>query len=339
MNIVERVDLTSFNTFGVQGWARYFLSIQSEDDFKIISSNKEHLSLNKLYLGGGSNILFVKPFEGLVLKNDIKGISIIAETNDSITLKVGAGEIWNDFVISSLNENWYGLENLTLIPGSVGASPIQNIGAYGVEVSEFIEKVECYDFQKGEFIEINREQCQFRYRESVFKKHFARFWFVTNVFFKLSKIPKVKDSYISLSQELKKSNIDQPTPVEISKVVSKIRNSKLPDPKVLGNAGSFFKNQVISKVQFEKLKKEFPQMVVFPVDESHIKISSGWLIESCGLKGYREGACGVHNDQALVLVNYGGARGEDIWNLSQKIIQEVYQKFNLILEPEVNIIK
>lgn len=340
MNIIKDVDLTPYNTFGVKAHAQYFVALKAEDDLLHLINDSFYNSLNKLYLGSGSNILFVNDFKGLVLRNEIKGITLINETAVEVIVKVGSGEIWSDFVPFSLNQGWYGLENLSLIPGTVGAAPVQNIGAYGVEVKDFIEKVEYFDFQEGMVKTISAKDCLFSYRSSIFKQNSAaQQWLITGVYFRLTKTPKVNVSYNALASALNKLNLVNPTPQEIARVVIDIRNSKLPNPKIIGNAGSFFKNPVISQRQFEKLIKKYPKIVTFPAGDNEVKVAAGWLIDHCGFKGLRDGACGVHKDQALVLVNWGGATGYEILKLSEKISEKISEKFQIVLEPEVTIIR
>jgi len=374
--IHENVDLTQLNTFGIAAMARYFSHITSTNALlelfknkllsldKLAPDNEEksmNLNLNEnpdlfqsdgkdfiksrtfyksnfLCLGEGSNILFVQSYPGIVLKNEIKGIEILKETDDGIQLKVGAGENWNDFVLYCVNRGWGGLENLTLIPGTVGAAPIQNIGAYGVEVKDFIDTVEFYDVTSDQMRHFKKEDCQFAYRDSIFKKQGKGKWIITSVYFTLAKKPIIKTSYGAIQSELQNRQCLNPTIKDISEIVMTIRRSKLPDPKQLGNAGSFFKNPIVSKEQYTNLKTLHSQLVAFPETTGDFKLAAGWLIESCGLKGFKQDRVGVHSQQALVLVNYGGATGQEIFALSEMVKAKVFEKFQIHLETEVQII-
>ncbi|MFT5581933.1 MAG: UDP-N-acetylmuramate dehydrogenase [Psychromonas sp.] len=336
----ENVSLKSFNTFGIDVKARYFKSFSSLEELegimRSIATRKEEIMI----LGGGSNVLFTKDFEGIILKNEIKGIEIISEDNKEVIIEVGAGEVWHEFVMNCITNNWAGIENLSLIPGNVGASPMQNIGAYGVEIKEVFESLKALHVPTLETHEFNKEKCEFGYRESVFKRKLKGQYIITHVRFKLKKKAKVNSSYGAIQFELEKKEINSPTIRDISNAVIAIRQSKLPDPKKIGNAGSFFKNPVISKSQVQKLKKTYPNMPSYPdrVDPSKIKLAAGWLIEQAGLKGLTIKDHGVHKNQALVLVNYGNATGNEIYDLSTKVIAEVNAKFGIELEREVNIV-
>jgi UDP-N-acetylmuramate dehydrogenase len=290
----------------------------------------------RIILGGGSNVLFTKDFEGLVLINEIKGINVKHETEDEVIVQVGAGENWHGFVLYAIEKGWGGIENLSLIPGSVGASPMQNIGAYGVEIKDVFFELEAMDIRTGEIKYFDKDACDFGYRESVFKKSAKDQFFITRVTYKLTKRNhKLNTSYGAIEAELEQAGV-QPSIKSISDAVVSIRKSKLPDPKEIGNAGSFFKNPVIEEAQFQKLQKSFPDMVNYPSD-SGVKIAAGWLIDQLGWKGKTFENYGVHKNQALVLVNYGGAEGEQIWDLSQQIIDAVKEKYDIQLEREVNI--
>jgi UDP-N-acetylmuramate dehydrogenase len=309
-------------------------------------SNTEELSallthnsqLLTLILGGGSNILLTKDFDGLVMKNEIKGIELIREDDEYIYVKAGAGENWHGFVQYCLTRNWAGVENLSLIPGNVGASPMQNIGAYGVELANVFENLEAFHLQEKKIVSFSLNDCGFGYRESVFKNKYRNQFAILNVTFRLRKEPVFQTSYGAIGQELEKMGIKELTIQAIAQAVINIRTSKLPDPKVIGNAGSFFKNPEILNTQFELLKKKFPEIVASPLINGNYKLAAGWLIEQCGWKGYRDGDAGVHPKQALVLVNYGNAPGNTIVELSEKIQQSVNEKFGVKLEREVNII-
>jgi UDP-N-acetylmuramate dehydrogenase len=338
--IKENVSLKTLNTFGIDVNAKLFSSFQSIQELKhLIKINNTPNQGGKeiLILGGGSNMLFTKNPEQWIWQNCIKGIEIVKDLPEELHLRVGAGENWHSFVLYCVNNNWGGIENLSLIPGCVGAGPMQNIGAYGVELKDSCTAVECVELKTGNSIVFNSEECEFGYRESIFKNKVKDKYVITFVYFRLSKNPKVNTQYGSIKEELEAMKISQPTIKDVSNAVIKIRQSKLPNPLELGNAGSFFKNPVISKDIFENIKLKFPDVISYPSSNGNIKLAAGWLIENCGLKGYREKNVGVHSKQALVLVNYGDSQGSEIWDLSEKVIQTVYQKYHVMLEREVNI--
>ena len=317
----------------------YFAAFSSLDSLQNIVDDVIFQQNNKsLILGGGSNILFTKNVEGIVLKNELKGIEKIAEDEQYIHIKAAAGEVWHSFVEYCVRNNWAGLENLSLIPGCVGASPIQNIGAYGVELKDVFYGLEAFNINEKKIAEFNLADCEFGYRDSVFKRHFKNQFIITSVSFKLNKKPDFKIAYGAITQELEKMNVPELSIQAISQAVINIRQSKLPNPAVLGNAGSFFKNPEITAAEFEKLKTDFPSISHYTLTNGNIKLAAGWLIEQCGWKGKTIGKCGVHQHQALVLVNYGGATGSEIFNLSEQIFQSVLQKFGVLLEREVNIL-
>jgi UDP-N-acetylmuramate dehydrogenase len=329
------IDLKNFTTFGVSANAKKFATFSTEEEARnLTKNNKEAL----LILGGGSNILLTQDFNGLVLKNEIKGISIIEKNNVTVVLKVGAGEEWHNFVLHTIENGYFGIENMSLIPGSVGASPMQNIGAYGVEIKDVFEKLEALEIETGEIHTFTKEACAFGYRESVFKHALKGKFIITHVYFHLSLVEKISTKYGAIEQELLKNGISNPTSKDVSNAVIAIRSSKLPNPKDLGNAGSFFKNPVVPIKLYNKIRETFSDAPAYPIDENSVKVPAGWLIESAGWKGKKIGACGVHVNQALVLVNYGGATGNDILNLSTEIIENIYQKFGIVLEREVNIL-
>ena len=329
------IDLKHFTTFGVSANAKKFATFSTEEEARNLTKNNNEALL---ILGGGSNILLTQDFNGLVLKNEIKGISIIEKNNVSIVLKVGAGEEWHNFVLHTIENGYFGIENMSLIPGSVGASPMQNIGAYGVEIKDVFEKLEALEIETGEIHTFTKEACAFGYRESVFKHALKGKFIITHVYFRLSLVEKISTKYGAIEQELLKNGISNPTSKDVSNAVIAIRSSKLPNPKDLGNAGSFFKNPVVPIKLYNKIRETFSDAPSYPIDENSVKVPAGWLIESAGWKGKKIGACGVHVNQALVLVNYGGATGNDILNLSTEIIENVYQKFGIVLEREVNIL-
>jgi UDP-N-acetylmuramate dehydrogenase len=336
-DIINNYSLKNHNTFGVNAKAKYFASFSSEDELAELLKNDICKTEPLLILGGGSNILLTQDFDGLVLANNIKGIRIITEDAESASIAVGAGEIWHDFVLWSIQQNLSGIENLALIPGLVGASPMQNIGAYGTEVKDVITKVNYIEIESRNKKSFTNSECDFSYRNSIFKEELKGKVVITEVVYKLSKTPLNNTKYGAITDELKRLN-KEPSPESIAQAVINIRSSKLPDPKILGNSGSFFKNPIIETTQFEKLKKEFPEMVGYKVSETKIKIAAGWLIDNAELKGYREGDAGVHKNQALVLVNYGNASGLEIINLAKEIQEIVKEKYGIQIEPEVNIL-
>lgn len=292
-----------------------------------------------MFLGGGSNVLFCKDYEGLVIKNAIKGIHIVEEDDTTITLKVYSGEVWHDLVMYCVARNWGGIENLSLIPGTVGAAPMQNIGAYGVELEKVFVELEAFNLHTFELHTFNKTACAFGYRESVFKRQLKGLYFIYSVTIRLNKQPVVNVEYGDILQVLEDKGLDQSNASikDVSDAVIQIRSSKLPDPKVLGNSGSFFKNPVISQAQFDQLKSQYPDIKGFP-NEAGVKVPAAWLIEQCGWKGKRVGETGSHAKQALVLVNYGNASGNEVYQMALTIIQSVKDTFGIQLEPEVNII-
>ena len=338
MQIKENVSLKKLNTFGIDAFARYFAIFSNIDQVKEILKNDIACNQPLLILGGGSNMLFTGNFEGLVLKNEIKGIQIVKQTEEHYFIKSGAGENWNDFVMYCVENNFAGIENLSLIPGNVGASPMQNIGAYGVEIKDVFYELEALHIKSGELHKFDLLDCKFGYRESVFKNKYKGQYIIISVTFKLNKKPIFNTSYGAIDQELEKMGVKEISISAISKAVCNIRSSKLPNPKEIGNAGSFFKNPIINAEKFENLKLQFPTIPCYAQSENELKIAAGWLIESCGWKGKQLGDAGVHKNQALVLVNYNNASGSEIYNLSGKIIADVKEKFGIELEREVNII-
>ena len=339
MQIQENISLRNYNTFGIDATARYFASFSSVEELhELLSGSKLKAKGSKLILGGGSNILFTKNFDGLVLKNELKDIELVKEDETFYYVKVSAGENWHGFVLYCIQNNYAGVENLSLIPGKVGASPMQNIGAYGVEIKDVFEELEAYSIHENSVEKFASKDCAFGYRESVFKRKYKDAFVILNVTFRLRKQAVFNTTYGAIEQELEKMNVKEPSIKNISQAVINIRSSKLPDPKVIGNAGSFFKNPTIPNIQFAELKNHSPNIVGYAVGEQNTKLAAGWLIEQCGWKGYRDGDAGCHAKQALVLVNYGNAKGGEVYNLSLKIIDSVQQKFGIELEREVNII-
>ncbi|WP_111682031.1 UDP-N-acetylmuramate dehydrogenase [Winogradskyella tangerina] len=335
--IEENVSLRPYNTFGIDVNAKSFCNISSVEALKI--QLREHQNQPLFVLGGGSNMLLTKNIEALVLHINIKGIEVVEETNETVLIKAMAGENWHEFVLWCLDHNYGGIENLSLIPGNVGTAPIQNIGAYGVELKDVFVSCETIRIKDQESVTFTKEDCQFGYRESIFKQDLKGQYIITSVTFKLTKTNhKLHTDYGAIKQQLKDSNIDSPSIRDISNAVIAIRQSKLPDPNEIGNSGSFFKNPVISKLQFQKLQENFPKVPSYSVSEDLVKVPSGWLIEKAGFKGKRFNNYGVHNKQALVLVNYGGAKGSDIYDLALLIQKTVKRIFDITIETEVNII-
>ena len=336
MQILSDYSLKKHHTFGIDISARYFTEINSVDEFKELQQNAVYKNNPLLILGGGSNLLFTKNYAGLVIKNNLKGMELIKQDENHVWLKVAAGENWHGFVLWCVANNYGGVENLSLIPGCVGASPMQNIGAYGVEIKDVCDEVQVIDLQTGEERIFTNAECRFGYRESVFKHIYKNKYLITAVVFKLNKKPVFNTSYGAIEQELKAMGVE-PSIRTISDAVINIRSSKLPDPAKIGNAGSFFKNPEVSKQKHDELKRQFPNMIAYTLDNGNYKLAAGWLIEYCGFKGKRVGDAGVHVNQALVLVNYGSAKGEEIYKLSQQILDTVKDTFDVVLEREVNI--
>lgn len=338
MQIQENIPLKPFNSFGINATARYFGRFSSEDDLQPMLDSGIQSQRPALILGGGSNLLLIKDYDGLVLKNEIMGIKEVHEDNDYVYVKAGAGENWHRFVLYCIERNWAGVENLSLIPGNVGASPMQNIGAYGVEIDDVFWDLEAYHLQEKKIITFTKNDCAFGYRESVFKRQYKGQFVILNVTYQLRKKPRFNTSYGAIEQELERMGVKELSIKHISDAVINIRSSKLPNPAEIGNAGSFFKNPTVSKEQFNSLKSSFEHIVGYANMDASVKLAAGWLIEQCGWKGYRKGDAGCHTKQALVLVNYGNAGGNEIYDLSEEILQSVKEKFGVILEREVNII-
>lgn len=335
--IQTNVDISSFTTFGLPARVKQFATFSSVDELKqLLQQKPENTPL--MLLGGGSNVLFTQDFDGLLLKNEIMGFEIVEKSGDDVLVKAGAGENWHSFVIRTINLNLGGLENLSLIPGSVGASPMQNIGAYGREIKDVFHSLEAYHLPTGEIHTFNNQQCGFGYRESVFKRQFKNQYVIVSVTYQLTKKHQLNTSYGAINEQLQAMGIENPTIKDVSNAVIAIRSSKLPNPKEIGNAGSFFKNPVIEKQLYNQLVANYPDMPNYPVDELHVKVPAGWLIENAGWKGKTYDNYGVHKNQALVLVNYGGATGKQLYELSEAIIADIQTKFNIELEREVNII-
>ncbi|MFM1821382.1 MAG: UDP-N-acetylmuramate dehydrogenase [Bacteroidota bacterium] len=331
--------LRGYNTFGIEAKARQFVEISSTDQYVSLRKSGLYADLPHLFLGGGSNVLLTKQQEALVVKISIPGISVVKEDVDFVWLKAGAGVVWDELVQYSVDKAWSGLENLSLIPGTVGAAPMQNIGAYGVEIKDTFESLEALNLQTLEMEVFDAKACAFGYRESFFKRAGKGKYLISSVTFKLSKKPSVKTSYGAIQDVLAAKGIDQPSIREVADAVIEIRKSKLPDPKDIGNSGSFFKNPTVSLTEASRLMAEFPGIPNYPVEGStDIKFPAGWFIEKAGWKGFRRGDAGVHAKQALVLVNYGEATGGEILALSEEIKQSIKDTFGISLETEVNIL-
>lgn len=338
MQIQENISLKPFNTFGIDAKAKKFIVFRSVADLQEgLTANGKPPTAN-LILGGGSNILFAKDFDGVVLKNEIRGIEKVSEDESSVYIKAGAGENWHQFVLHCIENNYAGVENLSLIPGCVGASPMQNIGAYGVEIKDVFQELTAFHLEEKSNYTFRLKDCEFSYRDSIFKNRYKGQFAIVNVTLRLNKQPVYHTSYGAIEQELEKMGVKELNIRAISDAVINIRSSKLPDPKEVGNAGSFFKNPSVDKKKFERLRSEFPGIVGYENADGTIKLAAGWLIEQCGWKGFRQGDAGVHPKQALVLVNYGNASGNEVFDLSEKVLQSVNEKFNVLLEREVNII-
>ena len=339
INIEKNVSLLPYNTFGINVKARFFCKISTVPQLQELIKSSLYKKEPRLILGGGSNILFTKDFQGLVMHIGLKGIQTVRETDDRILIKVSAGESWHDFVMHCVNRDWGGIENLSLIPGTVGAAPIQNIGAYGVEIANVIEKVEGVDASTGLVRSFAKDECRFEYRESAFKVELKEKIFISSVTLTLTKKNHLFDiHYGAIQDTLKQHHVDEITVKKISDAVIQIRQSKLPDYRKIGNAGSFFKNPTIAKERLQQLQKSYPLVPSYPSDNQNVKVPAGWLIEQCGWKGKRMNNVGVHPLQALVLVNYGGGTGEEILQLAEQIQSSVKEKFHVSLTPEVNII-
>ncbi len=343
MNIQENVSLKLYNTFGIEAKACQFAEIRSVDDLQEILRNPAYASLPTLIIGGGSNLLFTRNFEGLVLKISIQGIEAVREDAQHVWLKAGAGVSWHQLVLYSIEQGLGGIENLSLIPGTVGAAPMQNIGAYGVEIQDTFDSLEAVERQTGALKTFYAQDCHFGYRESVFKNVLKDRYIITSVTLRLSKQPVINTSYGDIEKILAQRQSENghhfvPGIREVSDAVICIRQSKLPDPAVIGNAGSFFKNPVIPQQQYEQLKKTFDQIPGYALPDQTVKVPAGWLIEQTGWKGKRVGDAGVHDRQALVLVNHGSASGEEIKALARQIQASVYEKFGIEIMPEVNMV-
>ncbi|NQV52775.1 MAG: UDP-N-acetylmuramate dehydrogenase [Flavobacteriales bacterium] len=336
MRIEHHIDLQPFNTFGFSSIAERLVHVGSpEDVVEYFTSNQPAPSL---VLGGGSNLLLTRDLPGTTLKVELPGIELVEEDTDHVYVKVGAGEVWHDFVLHAISQGWAGVENLSLIPGNVGAAPMQNIGAYGVEIKDVFHQLEAFVTDDKSYESFNLADCAFGYRESVFKRGLKHKAIITSVTFKLNKRPSFNTSYGAINQQLEAMGIQNLSIKAVSDAVISIRQSKLPDPKKIGNSGSFFKNPVVEQLHFEQLQDRYAGIVGYPAGEGKVKVAAGWLIENAGFKGKRIGNYGVHAKQALVLVNYGGAAGKDLFQLSEEIISTVNEMYEITLEREVNVI-
>lgn len=337
--IREHISLAALNTFGLDVKARYFAEIQSEEDLVALMKTDIYRNQRRLVLGGGSNVVFTGDFDGLVIHNTLPGWRVIRENEEEVMVEAASGEVWHAVVQRCIAADWGGVENLSLIPGTVGAAPIQNIGAYGAELNDVIAWVDGIDLVTGQRRRLTRDECQFGYRESVFKHALREKFFISSITLRLTKKNHRMDTrYGAIQEVLNQKKISAPTLRDISEAVMYIRRSKLPDPAVIGNAGSFFKNPTVEASLAESLRKEHPKMPVYSAENQLVKIPAGWLIEQCGWKGKRFGHVGVHEQQALVIVHYGGGTGEEILALSNEIRSSVKQKFGIALTTEVNII-
>jgi UDP-N-acetylmuramate dehydrogenase len=337
MEIQNHFSLKNYNTFGIEANAKQFVAVHSIEELKsVLAENK---AKNKFILSGGSNMLLTKNIDALVIHINLKGREIVEENDDFVWVESQAGENWHEFVMWTIDNDFGGLENMSLIPGNVGTTPVQNIGAYGTEIKDTFVSCTAMKIDSLEMKSFDKAECQFGYRESIFKNEVKDQYIITSVVFKLTKRNhKITISYGDITSELEKLNIKNPTLKEVSNAVIAIRQSKLPDPKVLGNSGSFFKNPIVLKSDFEPIHKKFPEMKFYEISETEVKVPAGWLIEQAGFKGKRFGDAGIHVNQALVLVNYGNATGQEILNLSKEIQDTIFKKFGIQIEAEVNIV-
>jgi len=345
MKIEQEKSLKLLNTFGIEAAAKYFVAIPSAEAFEELRAEKRFAGAKKLILGGGSNILLTGDFDGWVVKNAIPGITVVSETDRDVIVKAGAGEVWQDLVVWCIEKNYAGLENLSLVPGLTGAAPIQNIGAYGVEAKDTFQELEAIEISSGARVKFGARDCAFGYRDSVFKRQFKDQFFITSVSFRLIKLHspqaayRYKTEYGDVRATLETMGLHELSLKAVSDAICRIRRAKLPDPKELGNAGSFFKNPSLPQDQFKPLEAKYPKMPHYPQPDGTVKVPAGWLIEACGWKGKTVGRTGCHKEQALVLVNYGGATGQEILGFSHALQRSVKEKFGIELSPEVSIIE
>jgi len=336
--ILANTSLKAYNTFGIEAFAKLFAAFTTYEALQELLRDKRTIENRRLVLGGGSNLLLTKNYNGIVLKNELKGIEVVDNDEMHFYVKAAAGEVWHHFVQHCVKNGYAGIENLSLIPGCVGASPMQNIGAYGVEIKDVFHSLEAMNIEHGHIKTFSAQECSFGYRESVFKHAEKDKWVILSVIFRLNKRPVLNTSYGAIEEELDKMELDQISIRDISQAVINIRSAKLPDPAQIGNAGSFFKNPVVPIEVYDKIKPHYNNAPCYPINEQEVKVPAGWLIETAGWKGKTFGNYGVHKNQALVLVNYGGATGQQVYDLSTAIIEDIRSKFGIVLEREVNII-
>lgn len=337
MEILTNFSLKNYNTFGIEAKAKQFVSVHSVEELKTVL--QENPTQKKFILGGGSNMLLTQDIDALTIHVDLKGKKIIEQTEDAVWVEAKAGENWHEFVLWTIAQDFGGLENMSLIPGNVGTTPIQNIGAYGTEIKDTFVFCEAMNIETFEIKKFTKEECKFGYRESIFKNEAKGQYIIVSVVFRLTKQKhKINISYGDIAAELTKKDIVTPTLKDVSNAIIAIRQSKLPDPKELGNSGSFFKNPIIPKSDFERIHLLHPEMPSYSVSETEVKVPAGWLIEKAGFKGKRFGDAGIHKNQALVLVNYGNATGQEILNVSKDIQKTVKELFDIEIEAEVNVI-
>jgi UDP-N-acetylmuramate dehydrogenase len=337
MNIHNHFSLKAYNTFGIEAKAKQFVAVHTTEELKYIL--QEYQNKPKFILGGGSNMLLTQDIQALVIHIDLMGKKVVKENEDFVWVESMAGENWHEFVLWTIEQNFGGLENMSLIPGNVGTTPVQNIGAYGTEIKDTFFSCEAMNTTSQNMKTFTKEECNFGYRESIFKQEVKEQYIITSVIFKLTKRNhKINISYGDIIKELEKQNVTTPTLKDVSNAVIAIRQSKLPNPKELGNSGSFFKNPIISKADYDKIKALHPEMPHYIVSETEVKVPAGWLIEKAGFKGKRFGDAGIHKNQALVLVNYGNATGQEILNVSKDIQATIFKEFGIAIEAEVNVI-
>lgn len=338
MKAQTAVSLRPYNTFGIDVTARELVHIQTVDDLRNLIRDRRLQPHEIFVLGGGSNVLFTRDVQETILRNELTGIEVVREDDAHVWVKAMGGEVWHTFVLWCIDRGYGGVENLSLIPGTVGAAPMQNIGAYGVEIKDTFDSLEAMDLRTAEVTVFHHADCAFGYRESIFKHEAKGKYVIISVTFRLDKQPKLNTSYGAIQQTLEKQGILSPTIRDVSNAVIAIRSSKLPNPAEIGNAGSFFKNPEVEESKYLELKQHYPDVVGYPTSPGKIKLAAGWLIEQCGWRGKRVGNTGSHKDQALVLVNYGGVKGKEVYELSEAIKQSVLEKFGVQLHTEVNII-
>ncbi|MDP1801384.1 MAG: UDP-N-acetylmuramate dehydrogenase [Bacteroidota bacterium] len=338
LDIRNNVNLKTYNTFGIEAFCTYFTEINSIEDFLALLKTDIYKNNLKLILGGGSNVLFTQNFNGIVIKNNLKGIEVVTQDNEAVIVRAAAGENWHGFVLWCIEKGFCGLENLSLIPGCIGASPMQNIGAYGVEIKDVFNDLEAINTATGQKKVFSAAECEFGYRESVFKTKYKNQFFIISVSFKLYRQPKLNTTYGAINSELEAMKISNATIKDVSNAVIAIRQSKLPNPAETGNAGSFFKNPEVAKEKYDELKRSFEGLVAYPLPNGNFKLAAGWLIEQCGLKGFEKEGAAVHSKQALVLINKNNCSGKAVFELSGYVLQKVFDKFGVTLEREVNII-